>query len=75
LCNDFEAFSQYLVQKDGAAMTELKSSFLYDDLLAYGRSELFGPGNAQLPLPPMLMFAAGFPLSGAWRTQLRSRPD
>ena len=37
-------------------MTERKSQFLYDDLLACGRGELFGPGNAQLPLPPMLMF-------------------
>ena len=37
-------------------MTERKSSFLYDDILACGRGELFGPGNAQLPLPPMLMF-------------------
>jgi 3-hydroxyacyl-[acyl-carrier protein] dehydratase/trans-2-decenoyl-[acyl-carrier protein] isomerase len=37
-------------------MTERKSAFLYDDLLACGRGELFGPGNAQLPLPPMLMF-------------------
>lgn len=27
-----------------------------DDLLACGRGELFGPGNARLPLPPMLMF-------------------
>ena len=26
------------------------------DLLACGRGELFGPGNAELPLPPMLMF-------------------
>ena len=33
-----------------------KSSFEYEDLLACGRGELFGPGNAQLPLPPMLMF-------------------
>jgi len=33
-----------------------KSSFGYDDLLRCGRGELFGPGNAQLPLPPMLMF-------------------
>jgi 3-hydroxyacyl-[acyl-carrier protein] dehydratase / trans-2-decenoyl-[acyl-carrier protein] isomerase len=41
---------------DGAGMTERKSSFLYDELLACGRAELFGPGNAQLPLPPMLMF-------------------
>jgi len=37
-------------------MIERKSQFLYDDLLACGRGELFGPGNAQLPLPPMLMF-------------------
>lgn len=27
-----------------------------DDLLSCGRGEMFGPGNAQLPLPPMLMF-------------------
>jgi 3-hydroxyacyl-[acyl-carrier protein] dehydratase/trans-2-decenoyl-[acyl-carrier protein] isomerase len=37
-------------------MTERKSSFDYEDLLSCGRGELFGPGNAQLPLPPMLMF-------------------
>src|SRR4026208_1887239 len=37
-------------------MVERKSRFAYEDLLACGRSELFGPGNAQLPLPPMLMF-------------------
>ncbi|HKK05867.1 MAG TPA: 3-hydroxyacyl-[acyl-carrier-protein] dehydratase FabA [Gammaproteobacteria bacterium] len=33
-----------------------KNSFGYDELLQCGRGELFGPGNAQLPLPPMLMF-------------------
>jgi 3-hydroxyacyl-[acyl-carrier protein] dehydratase/trans-2-decenoyl-[acyl-carrier protein] isomerase len=33
-----------------------KNSYTYDDLLACGRGELFGPGNAQLPKPPMLMF-------------------
>jgi 3-hydroxyacyl-[acyl-carrier protein] dehydratase/trans-2-decenoyl-[acyl-carrier protein] isomerase len=37
-------------------MTERRTSFEYDDLLSCGRGELFGPGNAQLPLPPMLMF-------------------
>ena len=37
-------------------MAERRSSFDYQDLLACGREELFGPGNAQLPLPPMLMF-------------------
>jgi len=37
-------------------MAEQRSSYDYQDLLACGRGELFGPGNAQLPLPPMLMF-------------------
>jgi len=37
-------------------MAERRSSYEYEDLLACGRGELFGPGNAQLPLPPMLMF-------------------
>lgn len=37
-------------------MTDRRSSYEYEDLLACGRGELFGPGNAQLPLPPMLMF-------------------
>ncbi|MBM4226491.1 MAG: 3-hydroxyacyl-[acyl-carrier-protein] dehydratase FabA [Gammaproteobacteria bacterium] len=33
-----------------------KNSYTYDELIGCGRGELFGPGNAQLPLPPMLMF-------------------
>jgi 3-hydroxyacyl-[acyl-carrier protein] dehydratase/trans-2-decenoyl-[acyl-carrier protein] isomerase len=33
-----------------------KNSYTYEELLQCGRAELFGPGNAQLPLPPMLMF-------------------
>ena len=37
-------------------MSERKSRFDFESLLACGRGELFGPGNAQLPLPPMLMF-------------------
>ena len=36
--------------------TKQRSSYDYEELLACGRGELFGPGNAQLPLPPMLMF-------------------
>jgi len=32
-----------------------KSSYSYDELIACARGELFGEGNAQLPLPPMLM--------------------
>lgn len=37
-------------------MTEQKSSYTYEDLLTCARGEMFGPGNAQLPAPPMLMF-------------------
>ncbi len=37
-------------------MSDKRSSFDHDDLLACGHGALFGPGNAQLPLPPMLMF-------------------
>ncbi len=37
-------------------MAERANSFEYQDLLKCARGELFGPGNAQLPLPPMLMF-------------------
>lgn len=33
-----------------------QSSYSLEELLACGRGELFGPGNAQLPAPPMLMF-------------------
>jgi 3-hydroxyacyl-[acyl-carrier protein] dehydratase/trans-2-decenoyl-[acyl-carrier protein] isomerase len=33
-----------------------QSSFDLQGLLSCARGELFGPGNAKLPLPPMLMF-------------------
>jgi 3-hydroxyacyl-[acyl-carrier protein] dehydratase/trans-2-decenoyl-[acyl-carrier protein] isomerase len=36
-------------------MAERPSSFSYEDLIASGEGTMFGPGNAQLPLPPMLM--------------------
>lgn len=34
----------------------MQSSYTREELLTCGHGELFGPGNAQLPLPPMLMF-------------------
>jgi 3-hydroxyacyl-[acyl-carrier protein] dehydratase / trans-2-decenoyl-[acyl-carrier protein] isomerase len=37
-------------------MTERSSSYSYHQLLDSGHGRLFGPTNAQLPLPPMLMF-------------------
>ena len=33
-----------------------KSSFNYDELISCANGELFGPGNAKLPSPRMLMF-------------------
>ena len=32
-----------------------KSSYSRDELIECGHGRMFGPGNAQLPLPPMLM--------------------
>jgi 3-hydroxyacyl-[acyl-carrier protein] dehydratase/trans-2-decenoyl-[acyl-carrier protein] isomerase len=60
-----------------------QSSYSYEELLACGRGELFGPGNAQLPLPPMLMFdripeiteAGGAKGKGFVRAELDIRPD
>src|ERR1700677_1403058 len=37
-------------------MTQAQSSFSYDELMSCARGEMFGPGNAQLPAPPMLLF-------------------
>jgi len=34
---------------------EKQNSFTREELLKSGRGELYGPDNAQLPLPPMLM--------------------
>ena len=36
-------------------MKKIQPSYDYDDLIISGEKSLFGPGNAKLPLPPMLM--------------------
>jgi 3-hydroxyacyl-[acyl-carrier protein] dehydratase/trans-2-decenoyl-[acyl-carrier protein] isomerase len=64
-------------------MGDKRSSFDHGDLLACGRGELFGPGNAQLPLPPMLMFDrvaeiaedGGANGKGGVRAELDVKPD
>ena len=33
-----------------------KNSFNYEELIDCANGKLFGPGNAKLPSPPMLMF-------------------
>ena len=60
-----------------------KSSFDLQALLACARGELFGPGNAQLPLPPMLMFdrithiseAGGLFDKGEVKAEFEIKPD
>jgi 3-hydroxyacyl-[acyl-carrier protein] dehydratase/trans-2-decenoyl-[acyl-carrier protein] isomerase len=42
--------------EEASTMLDRRGGYGYEDLLACGRGELFGAGNAQLPLPPMLMF-------------------
>jgi len=37
-------------------LMQKQQSYTREELLQCGRGEMFGPGNAQLPLPPMLMF-------------------
>jgi 3-hydroxyacyl-[acyl-carrier protein] dehydratase/trans-2-decenoyl-[acyl-carrier protein] isomerase len=64
-------------------MHERQNSYRYEDLLACGRGEMFGPGNAQLPLPPMLMFDRITEISetggeygkGLIRAELDVKPD
>ena len=34
---------------------EQKSSYTYEEILTCSEGDMFGPGNPQLPHPPMLM--------------------
>ena len=64
-------------------MVERKNAYGYEDLLKSGRDELFGPGYAQLPAPPMLMFdritriddTGGAHGKGQVRAELDVNPD
>jgi 3-hydroxyacyl-[acyl-carrier protein] dehydratase/trans-2-decenoyl-[acyl-carrier protein] isomerase len=35
---------------------EKKDHYSFEELMSCARAEMFGPGNAQLPAPPMLLF-------------------
>jgi 3-hydroxyacyl-[acyl-carrier protein] dehydratase/trans-2-decenoyl-[acyl-carrier protein] isomerase len=64
-------------------MLDRRGGYEFEDLLACARGEMFGPGNAQLPLPPMLMSDRISDISGTcWgsreglvRAELGVRPD
>jgi len=36
-------------------MIKIQSSYDYDDLIISGEKSLFGPGNAKLPLPSLIL--------------------
>ncbi|MGY3510484.1 3-hydroxyacyl-[acyl-carrier protein] dehydratase/trans-2-decenoyl-[acyl-carrier protein] isomerase [Bradyrhizobium sp. USDA 3051] len=67
----------------GFRMLNRRNGYEYEDLLACARGEMFGPGNAQLPLPPMLMFDRITDISetggefgkGVVRAELDVKPD
>jgi 3-hydroxyacyl-[acyl-carrier protein] dehydratase/trans-2-decenoyl-[acyl-carrier protein] isomerase len=71
------------ILKEAGTMLDRRGGYEYEDLLACGRGELFGPGNAQLPLPPMLMFDRISEISetggeygkGVVRAELDVKPD
>jgi 3-hydroxyacyl-[acyl-carrier protein] dehydratase/trans-2-decenoyl-[acyl-carrier protein] isomerase len=73
--------SEMLQERTGMATRQ--ESYDYEDLLACARGELFGEGNAQLPLPPMLMFeriseiaeTGGEHGKGMVRAELNVKPD
>jgi 3-hydroxyacyl-[acyl-carrier protein] dehydratase/trans-2-decenoyl-[acyl-carrier protein] isomerase len=79
-------FSSKTLERDlreAGTMLDRRGGYEYEDLLACGRGELFGPGNAQLPLPPMLMFDRISEISetggeygkGLIRAELDLKPD
>ena len=60
-----------------------KSSYNYDELINCAKGNLFGKGNAKLPLPPMLMFdkiseiseSSGNFGNGFIKAELNIKPD
>jgi 3-hydroxyacyl-[acyl-carrier protein] dehydratase/trans-2-decenoyl-[acyl-carrier protein] isomerase len=86
LCYDIAAQEKAMDGSSLEAQTGTKSrriSFDFEDLLACARGELFGEGNAQLPLPPLLMFdriseiaeEGGEHGKGLVRAELNVKPD
>ena len=62
---------------------EQKNNYNYEDLISCAKGELFGPGNAQLPMPPMLMFdkitnissKGGSKNKGIIKAEMEIKPD
>jgi 3-hydroxyacyl-[acyl-carrier protein] dehydratase/trans-2-decenoyl-[acyl-carrier protein] isomerase len=48
--------TEYMSNSPSTTAAPRESSYTHEELLECGHGRMFGPGNAQLPLPPMLMF-------------------
>ena len=81
--NTFSLVNSPSFPRKNDEMQTRPGKFEYEDLLACGRGEMFGEGNAQLPLPPMLMFDRIAEISeqggeygkGLIRAELEVKPD
>jgi 3-hydroxyacyl-[acyl-carrier protein] dehydratase / trans-2-decenoyl-[acyl-carrier protein] isomerase len=81
--NAFSLVNSPSFPRKNPEMQTRPGKFEYEDLLACGRGEMFGEGNAQLPLPPMLMFDRIAEISeqggeygkGLIRAELEVKPD
>lgn len=54
--NKYKTLANSMTLMEPPSPQTRQASYTREELLQCGRGELFGPGNAQLPLPPMLMF-------------------
>lgn len=54
--NKYKTLAKPMTLMEPPSPKTRQASYTREELLQCGRGELFGPGNAQLPLPPMLMF-------------------
>ena len=71
------------MNSEALLMADRQNAYGYDDLIRSGKGELFGPGYAQLPSPPMLMFdritliddTGGEHAKGQVRAELDVHPD
>jgi 3-hydroxyacyl-[acyl-carrier protein] dehydratase / trans-2-decenoyl-[acyl-carrier protein] isomerase len=52
----YKTLASLMTLTEASSRPTRQPSYAREELLQCGRGELFGPGNAQLPLPPMLMF-------------------
>ena len=61
---DEDVNGAHQINRQAGLMADYPTSFDKDDLIRCAQGDLFGPGNAQLPMPPMLMMDRITEISG-----------